>query len=124
MWHKEEEKQLGQLGGKSEYGPGSEVTDRKHQRKRNLPLQQEVRDQEGLQGSGRWQEQQEQLTSAQEFKRDFRRRMEGKQRRERQLADFGFKGEWKRVNLALERENKRAKWESQSAGEVEELGLR
>lgn len=50
--------------------------------------------------------------------------MEGKQRGERQLADFGFKGEGKRVNLALERENKRAKWESQSAGEVEELGLR
>lgn len=64
------------------------------------------------------------MTSAQEFKRDFRRRMEGKHRRERQLADFGFKGEGKRVNLALERENKRAKWESQSAGEVEELGLR
>lgn len=30
VWHMEEEKQLEQLGGKSEYGPGSEVTDRKH----------------------------------------------------------------------------------------------
>lgn len=35
-----------------------------------------------------------------------------------------FPKEKKRVNLALERGNKRTKWESQSAGEVEELGLR
>lgn len=35
-----------------------------------------------------------------------------------------FPKERKRVNLALERGNKRTKWESQSAGEVEELGLR
>lgn len=35
-----------------------------------------------------------------------------------------FPKERERVNLALERGNKRTKWESQSAGEVEELGLR
>lgn len=57
-----------------------------------------------------------------EFKQDFRGGMDGKQRGERQFMGFGFTWKGRRMDLALEKGNKRTKWES--AGGAEESGLR